>query len=315
MVDAIASPRAPVPGGAFLPSVATAEGRRLWSLVDVIEYKPETVYKRLDSLEGRAAQFAARPKQEAISEGDRERLVEEVMEFLADSVAQRVLNERTTEQILMVVIRLGNNEYTASSLAMQLDDLHRALTVDWSAVRFALVPRDSASYFEQPKLFGSAVYDAFPSARADIQEAGNTFATGAHTASVFHLMRAVEIAIRVLARDRRVPLPDEYNLKGWGELIDSIARRVDDINGWLRNPTRVKALSFYQGAVIEARAFKDAWRDHVMHSRRSYDALEAQGAMNHVQAFMQRLAVRLSEHKRTPLLWRGAKMKKAKSGT
>lgn len=82
----------------------------------------------------------------------------------------------------------------------------------------------------------------------------------------------------------------------------------EDIRNW---PSRLglaksQAHEFYNGVLSESRGFKDAWRNHVMHSRRDYEADEAKGVKAHVQRFLQALAVRLSEDKRTPKIWQEA---------
>ena len=60
---------------------------------------------------------------------------------------------------------------------------------------------------DHSQAFGKAVADAFPTARDDIREAGNCLAADCATAAIFHLMRAAEVALRALARDRSVTFP------------------------------------------------------------------------------------------------------------
>jgi hypothetical protein len=55
-------------------------------------------------------------------------------------------------------------------------------------------------YFENPKLFGDAVFSSFPSATDDIAEAGTCLALERSTACVMHSMRATEVALRALVR-------------------------------------------------------------------------------------------------------------------
>jgi hypothetical protein len=55
-------------------------------------------------------------------------------------------------------------------------------------------------------------------------------------------------------------------------------------------------LAFLSGAAAQFRYFKEAWRNHVAHSRATYDDIEALRIMSHVHQFMDELAVRgLSE--------------------
>ena len=60
--------------------------------------------------------------------------------------------------------------------------------------KFIKVCDDAESYVDNGKLLGDQVSKAFPSASAELREAGNCLAVECHTAAVFHLMRAVSTA-------------------------------------------------------------------------------------------------------------------------
>ena len=52
---------------------------------------------------------------------------------------------------------------------------------------------------------------------------------------------------------------------------------------------------FYTGALGEVEAFKDEYRNHVMHTRKSYEEPAALNVMNHVRGFMERLSAKTNE--------------------
>ena len=58
--------------------------------------------------------------------------------------------------------------------------------------------------------------------------------------------------------------------------------------------------------MMEFNRFKNKFRNRIMHTRDDYDRDEAHSAFVHVREFMQILASRISEKKRTPLIWRTA---------
>ena len=60
-------------------------------------------------------------------------------------------------------------------------------------------------YYKAERPFGDAVFDAFPSARFDIPEAGTCLAVGCNVAAAFHLMRVAEVGMRELGKDRPIP--------------------------------------------------------------------------------------------------------------
>ena len=55
------------------------------------------------------------------------------------------------------------------------------------------------------------------------------------------------------------------------------------------------AQEFYCPVLQEIRAIKDAWRNHVMHSRRDYEPDEAVAILAHVNRFMTTLAAKVKE--------------------
>jgi hypothetical protein len=89
----------------------------------------------------------------------------------------------------------------------------------------------------------------------------------------------------------------------WRELIVAIGKGVEKIAGQPRSTGREEALEFYRGALGEFEAFKDAYRNSVMHSRKSYDEHAAMSVMTHVREFMQRLSAKLDERGRA-IRWR-----------
>jgi hypothetical protein len=157
-------------------------------------------------------------------------------------------------------------------------------------------------------LFGDAVRDAFPSASHDIQEAGNCLAVGCGTATVFHLMRAAEYALRALANDRDVKIPKDVpiDLATWEDLLRQLEITETAIQQNTRTAAREAQYRFYHGAMMELRAFKNKFRNAVMHTRDSYDPDEALSAFNHVRDFMVILAEKISENSRSPTVWTDA---------
>jgi hypothetical protein len=89
--------------------------------------------------------------------------------------------------------------------------------------RFLHIEKDRIDFLEKDNLFGIEVADKFSSAIRDIKEAGNCLAAECGTATVFHLMRAAEFAMRALARDREVSFSDKpLEEKEWGHDLLSV---------------------------------------------------------------------------------------------
>jgi hypothetical protein len=176
--------------------------------------------------------------------------------------------------------------------------------------RFTLIPPDRHEFFESEDLFRLGTPAPFPSATQDIHDAGNAFAAGLYNATIFHLMRAAEAGLRVLAWDRRVILKHKgkpsklpYDLATWDKILDGLEDAEEEIEGFKKTKAREDQLAFYHGAMVELRAFKNLFRNRIMHKRENYDVHKATSAMEHVGSFMRTLATRLSESQRTPKVW------------
>jgi hypothetical protein len=158
---------------------------------------------------------------------------------------------------------------------------------------FLRVAEERSEFLDADDLFGVAVATAFPSSVNDIREAGNCLAAGCDTASVFHLMRAVEFALRALARDRSVIFKDKpLDEKEWGQILSSLEAKLSE----LRQAPRTNWSS------------GDARESHVSHAdaHAFYDGDQARSVFNHVRALMRKLAIKISEVSATPEFWTAA---------
>jgi hypothetical protein len=178
-----------------------------------------------------------------------------------------------------------------------------ALTGEW----FLRVDADLRQYYDQPVLFGPLVHAKFPSARPDIQEAGNCLATERNTAAVFHLMRAVEWALRAMCanlgftRMRKTKKSGKVSYQPiehteWDKILKQLQARVDaKMVKLTRGAQKQKLQEFYYPAIQDVNGFREAWRNHVMHSRREYNGPDALAVLGHVQRFMVSASEHISE--------------------
>lgn len=197
----------------------------------------------------------------------------------------------------------------ASSVEAQMSQVKVAFLSDAAERKFILVrekPHDYSQFIDRDDLFGSDVQSGFPSATADIREAGNCLAVEIHTAAVFHLMRVAEFGLRALAHDRRVRFLKKgpLELATWDEIIRELEKAEQAIQNYPKTLARESQFDFYHGAMMEFKRFKNKFRNSVMHARNEYDADEAHSAFEHVRAFMLILVGKISETKRTPVVWK-----------
>ncbi len=184
-------------------------------------------------------------------------------------------------------------------------DLRNAIDVVMSAmwsVKFVNVDSEHSSYVNNPALLGEEIQKAFPSANYDIEEAGNCISVGSGTAAVFHLMRAVEWGLRALSVDlgvldvprKSASIPIEF--AEWDKILDqlypAVQKKVDVLP-----PGRAKqeVQEFYFTILHDIRGFKDAFRNHVMHTRKIYSQKAADDVLDFVGKFFGLLSTRITE--------------------
>ncbi|MEO7275362.1 MAG: hypothetical protein ABIX28_11410 [Vicinamibacterales bacterium] len=171
--------------------------------------------------------------------------------------------------------------------------------------RARLVP--NCRCHDQERLFGEEVWEAFKGARADIRDAGKALAADCNTAAVFHAMRAVEWGLRALATHLGVRRLKSYRKSGspkltpvayaqWENILNSLPARVQRRLRKLRpGPRKQEREQFYNECIEEKNAIKQAWRNHIMHSREHVIREDAIAIIAHAKRLMGKLATRVSE--------------------
>ncbi len=197
----------------------------------------------------------------------------------------------------------GNGTCTYERASTLLDTISDLVGLAFGTERFVFVPTDKHHYFEQDNLFRLGRPHPFPSVRADIKSAGTCLALGLDTAAVYHLMRVAEVGLRALAKHLHVrlkekkgkPLPLEY--AQWEAVLNGIEQAIEKKYAQPNMPKKTKSetRAFYNGVWAEFQGFKDMYRNDVMHVRSTCSSSQAAEALQHVGAFMRRLATCVRE--------------------
>jgi hypothetical protein len=140
--------------------------------------------------------------------------------------------------------------------------------------------------------FGDKVNAAFPSASDEINEANRCLAVEADTACVFHMMRAVEYAMRGLARGVGITTPAiPLEFQEWNSIIEQIESRTDKAPDRWPQPAKSNGRAFFRRAVSDLYAFKDDTRNILMHTRGGfYNRRDARSVVDRAREFFIRLA-------------------------
>lgn len=295
----------------FPQDLATSDPRsgRGWSLLDIMNhFKASAVAAKLSNLSAYHIAF----ENQLGGPSDIKQFADELTAAAAEMRrAGMKTGAEGLERIHSYVISASASTDSVAGEARHAVDI---LLAELRKRRFLRVGLSRAKYLDKDHLFGPEVAAAFRLASADIKEAGNCLAAECSTAAVFHLMRAAEVGLRALAADRQITFPKgTLDSKQWGEILtqlDVYAGRLITAaaSNWPSEEVRQAQIRFYQQAMIECRAFNDAWRRHISHAHEGafYDIEQATSVMNHTRRFMRQLATKISEHTPTAEFWASA---------
>lgn len=142
---------------------------------------------------------------------------------------------------------------------------------------------EQAIYRVRNHPFGESVFHAFPNMREDLEEAAICLATSRNTASVFHLMRAMEQCVVAMSHK----LSGVAEQKVWGLLLGDIKTAID---GMSKGPERT-AWSQTHALLF---GVKEAWRNEVMHPKQAYTTEQALEVFHACRSFIRHLATQLA---------------------
>jgi hypothetical protein len=179
-------------------------------------------------------------------------------------------------------------ELYTNDILSEVRNINTAFRIVLHQRKFYYLRPDFINLYGKPALFGEAVAKKFPGASNDIEWAGNCLALGQPTACVLHLNRAMEIAIRRLAKKLKVAINAKDNM---GSMLGNMTEPIKNL------PDKTEAQKRKKEKWAECRTnlyhVKMAWRDPAHHGKQSYDDKQARDILVRVQGFMQQLATLL----------------------
>jgi HEPN domain-containing protein len=159
-------------------------------------------------------------------------------------------------------------------------EIHNRIHDDLKLRRFLSLESREIPYFGKAReIFGSKVEQKFPNATEDIEGAGNCLALGQPTAAVFHLMRAMELAVQTLSSTLDIQNVE----REWGKLLSDIHKKIEKMpKGTVRDEWSEVHANLYH--------VKQAWRHSTMHPKETYTFEQARDVLSAVRAFMDHLS-------------------------
>ena len=188
----------------------------------------------------------------------------------------------TTDEAARLYTQFNSQNFKVQDAGGAIRHLRQTLASEMQHLTYFEVTRDRAPFYSNPEPFGPKVAKKYHKASYDIEQASRCYALDRYTATVFHLMRAMEVSVRALARKLKVTF--DPRTASWGEVL----RLID---------TAMKALP---RATVKEQALKDkcaeaytllfhvknVWRNETMHPKKKYDDTEAIEIFNAVKSFM-----------------------------
>ena len=160
--------------------------------------------------------------------------------------------------------------------------------------KFIGLKKDLGALFNTQQ-FSADVRLKFSSAVVDIDEAMNCLALERSTASVFHLMRVMEVAVRATASCLGVPDPVRGSDKNWGQMLNQIKSAMNA--KWPTSADKMQTdAKLFENLYVSLDAVRNGLRNATMHVERTYTMDEAQRVRHAVEGLLIIMAGRFDEN-------------------
>ena len=150
---------------------------------------------------------------------------------------------------------------------------------------FVHLDEQDVQFYGQKAAFGAVVAKKFPKAAEDIEGAGNCLALQQPTACVFHLMRAMEIAVRRLSNRLKVTITPQTT---WRQMTGNMDPKIKAMPERTEQQKRKK--NDWEAARANLHHIGSVWRNNTMHPANSYTRSQAGDVFNAVRVFMTGLS-------------------------
>ncbi|HEV3081213.1 MAG TPA: hypothetical protein VGY66_15645 [Gemmataceae bacterium] len=265
-----------------LPILHSYQIVSLWDVLEFNAHRFVALITQIKGLRTGVREAMSRHGAEAIIEEDLSRFDNSALGALREECIFLDLDSGA-DQVARIKKSL-EDKCTWFNYDLLLADLLARIEDQFRSRLFMYIPRAKAAYWQEKALFGKEVEARFPRLSEDIEEAGKCFAAARYTASVFHLMRVMESAVKTIARKFKVTV----NLRDtWGDILRNIhapiqampqatAKQKSKRDSWLSLEAHLYAV-------------KEAWRNSTMHPKATYTEEEAKAIFGNVKTFMEQL--------------------------
>ncbi len=214
-----------------------------------------------------------------------------------ESIRMKIGELRSTAQIMRLrsvikqadrIDELLTGTWNPRHVQREVEKLSERLEDELEYEFYFHVPVDLAPFYDDFP-FGDAVADRFPAAIDDMESAGKCLALDQPTASVFHLMRVMEVGLKVIAIELGIPYAPS-----WESYLKQISSRIEQRHADKSDEWKAQE-PLFRDVMGDLQAIKIAWRNPTMHVVKRYTSAEAKDIYAAVKAFMTRLTDHLPD--------------------
>jgi hypothetical protein len=174
----------------------------------------------------------------------------------------------------------------------QTNEIQKTIQREMRTHVFLYIKPDLQAWYRNPRAKWDRAVQQFPSIATEVDECSRCLALERNTASVFHLMRVLEIGLGALGK--RFDVSSAHT--NWETILNQIEKAIATMDQDPNRPANWKdEREFYSQCASHFRVLKDAWRNYTAHARGKYDAEEAHDILTNVRGFMQKLSTKLAE--------------------
>jgi hypothetical protein len=195
------------------------------------------------------------------------------------------------EQVKRLHARLIEGRLGREALVALIEEVQDSLRSELDQHVFCWVSGAGREAFsQQESWFGESVVAKYEDARRDMRDCARCYGLEQWTASVFHAMGVMEYGLRDLAGKVSVSFSTPIELENWHNIIEAIEKKLKDTKRLPKGQRDDTLIEFAAKAASHFFAVKEAWRNHVSHTRGRYDEVEAVKIVTNVRDFMKVLA-------------------------
>lgn len=215
-------------------------------------------------------------------------------------VRERILSIRTwLEDGLPMSLKYIDETYlpalddplTLGRLSALCRTLEQRIRDELSLQVFVNIHADRAKYYLHPRKEWADGIARFPSIAVDAEESSKCYALERYTASVFHMMRVLEVPLAAIARELGVV----KHSPTWNAYLEAFKDKTTAKFPAATGADR-RMRDYYAGLEAQLRAIKDAFRNPTMHSlERTYTQEMAHEVFVLLRGFLREAGKELKE--------------------